>query len=382
MTTQCYEIILNHACDLACGFCSQSDFDPAAKMSLRAAVRHIYTAKKLGYQRLGFSGGEALLRPELTSLTATARKLGFKAVRLQTNGMKLSDRSRCRSLAEAGLTVCKFTFLDSDARGHDALTGKKGSFKRSLRGLDNMLALNLAAGVNLLVTRQNYRRLKSILRFFMDRGVPSFVLIYPIYIGNMRKNFRALGVSMPEASRSIVAALDLARAAGLGDGVKALNMPPCLLPGHETRAVQLYKFNTRVAAPPNLSWDLDSNIAAAKERGPVCAACSFRRRCPGVDRNYLELFGWKGFSPLIFPAKKTALRPEPGYLNSLEKCLMEILKKRNAISTSEVLALARTLPLCHDCRDGSSVLTTGEALTKKGLVKKYFKNGKYFWRLA
>ena len=159
-------------------------------------------------------------------------------------------------------------------------------------------------------------------------------------------------------------------------------MPPCLLPGHETRAVELYKFNTMVASPLGRTWDLDSNITDAKERGAVCAACVFKRRCPGVDHNYLDLFGWKGFRPVTRPAKKKALRPEPGYLDSLEKCFVEVLKKENDISTTRVLSLARNLPLCHDCRDGSSVLTTGEALVKKGRVKRTFKTGKYFWSLA
>ena len=237
-----------------------------------------------------------------------------------------------------------------------------------------MLELNLSVGVNLLVTKQNYKRLKNILRFFMDRGVSEFVLIYPIYVGNMRRNWRALGVSMPGASRYMTEALDLALAAGLGKGVKALNMPPCLLPGHETRAVELYKFYTMVASPLGRSWDLDTNIAGAKERGPVCAACLFRTRCPGVDHNYLELFGWKGFKPVTGPAKQKAVRPEPGYLNSLEKCFIETLNKEDGIPTARVLALARSLPLCRDCRDGSSVLSTGETLVKKGRIKRNFKN--------
>jgi len=382
MPKQCYEIILNHDCDLSCRFCSQSDFDPAVKAGLSGALRHIYLAKKLGYKRLGFSGGEALLRSELPLLTTAARRAGFKAVRLQTNGMKLADPELCRRLAQAGLTVCKFTFLGDCAGLHDGLTGKKSSFKASLSGLDNMLAINLSVGVNLLVTKQNYKRLRTMLRFFMDRGVSDFVLIYPIYVGNMRKNHPKLSVGMPEASKWIVAALDLALAAGLGRNIKALNMPPCLLPGHETRAVELYKFNTMVASPLGLSWDLDSNISKAKERGPVCAACLFRKRCLGVDRHYLELFGWKGFKPVLKPAKQKDLRAEPGYLGGLEKCFIEILKKENGVPTARVLALARGLPLCLDCRDGSSVLVTGEALIKKGLIKKDFRKGKYFWSLT
>jgi MoaA/NifB/PqqE/SkfB family radical SAM enzyme len=376
----CYELILNHNCDLRCAFCSQADFDPAARFSAADAVRRIYTAKKLGYTRLGFSGGEALLRSDLPRLAAAARKVGFKAVRLQTNGMRLASRALCGRLAAAGLTVCKFTFLGSDPAVHDALTGVKGSFRRSLAGLDNMLGLKLAVGVNLLITRRNCAALPRALKFFMDRGVTDFVLIYPIYVGAMRANYRLAGLPLPAAAPAVVEALDLARAAGLADGVKALNVPPCLLPGHETKAVDLYKFNTVVASPDGRTWDIDENVAGAKRHGPPCARCLLKTRCKGVDHNYLELFGWAGIKPALKPAKARRLAPVAGYLNAMEKCFMEALKLENGVSTARLLELARGLPLCHDCRDGASVLSTGAALEKRKLVKKEFKGGRYIWR--
>ncbi|MCM2267010.1 MAG: radical SAM protein [Elusimicrobiales bacterium] len=376
----CYELILNQNCDLRCSFCSQADFDPAARCAPAAAVRRIYTAKKLGYTRLGFSGGEALLCADLPRLAAAAKKVGFRAVRLQTNGMRLASRALCEKLAAAGLTVCKFTFLGSEPKVHDALTGVKGSFRRSLAGLDNMLDLKLAVGVNLLLTRSNYRRLPEALKFFMDRGVTDFVLIYPIYVGAMRANYRRTGVALPEAAPAVVRALDLAQAAGLADGVKALNVPPCLLPGHENKAVDLYKFNTVVAAPDGRTWDIDKNVAGAKRHGPPCARCLLKPRCKGVDHNYLDLFGWAGISPVLKLTKKRPLSPVAGYLNAMEKCFMEALKLENGISTARLLELARGLPLCHDCRDGAGVMTTGAALEKKGLVKKEFKGGRYLWR--
>lgn len=376
----CYELILNHNCDLRCAFCSQADFDPEARFAAAAAVRRIYTAKKMGYTRLGFSGGEALLRSDLPRLVAAARKVGFRAVRLQTNGMRLASRALCGRLAAAGLTVCKFTFLGSAPGTHDALTGVKGSFKRSLAGLNNMLELKLAVGVNLLITRRNYRALPKALKFFMDRGVTDFVLIYPIYAGAMRVNYRRAGVPLPEAAPAVVRALDLAEAAGLGDGVKALNVPPCLLPGHEAKAVDLYKFNTVVASPDGRTWDIDENVAGAKRHGPPCARCLMRPRCKGVDHNYLDLFGWAGISPVLKPPKKRRPAPVAGYLNAMEKCFMEALKLENGISTARLLELARGLPLCHDCRDGASVLSTGAALEKKALVKKELKGGRYLWR--
>ena len=379
---QCCEIILNHNCDLACSFCSQSDFRPGLRTPAAEAVRRIYAARKAGYKRIGFSGGEALLRRDLPSLVAAARKIGFRAVRLQTNGMKLADAALAARLAKAGLNVCKFTFLSHKPAAHDALTGKRGAFAASLRGLDNMVALRLSVGVNLLITRRNYKTLPETLAFFMRRGVTNFVLIYPIYTGSMLKNRYGIGISIPEAAPFVRKALDLASASGLDGDIKALNIPPCALGRHGAKASDLYKFDTVVYSPLGYSWDLDENVAGAREQGPPCAACPLRKRCLGIDKAYLGLFGWKGISPAARkqPAPKAAALP--GYLNAMESCFMEILKTENGISTRRVLALARAIPLCQDCTDGNSVLTTGQALQKKGLVRRQFKAGGYIWSLA
>lgn len=376
----CCELILNHACDLRCAFCSQADFAPAARMAAADAVRHIYAARKAGFTRLGFSGGEALLRRDLPQLVRAARRVGFKAVRLQTNGLGLASPAAARKLVEAGLTVCKFTFASHLGAVHDALTGKKGAFKRSLAGLDNMLALKAAVGVNLLITRANYRRLPETLDFFMGRGVPNFVLIFPLYTGAMARE-KKLRVSLPQAAPLIVKALEQARAAGLDGEVKALNVPPCLLPGFEYRASGLYRFDTVVVGAGGQKRDLDEAVAAAREKGPPCARCYFRRACRGVDRGYLEIFGWKGVRPVL--KKPSPLRRKAGaLLTNNEKCFAELLLGGRELSTAQVLAAARGLPLCYDCSDGAHVLQTGLALVKRGLASRRFARGAYYWRLT
>lgn len=374
----CCEIILNHACDLRCGFCSQADFAPGALMPPAAALRHIYTAKKDGFTRLGFSGGEALLRRDLPLLVRAARKVGFKAVRLQTNGMRLADPGAAEALAAAGLTVCKFTFAGDGPALHDRLVGRAGAFVKSLAGLDNMLRLKLAVGVNLLVTRANYSRLPAILKFFMARDVANFVLIYPNYTGAMARAGR-LRLSLPEAAPHIAAALRAADEAGLGREVKALNVPPCLLPGFENRAAGLYKFNTVVVSASGEARDLDLCVAADRARGRPCARCLLRRACRGIDRNYLALFGWRGIRPVLERPAPSRAAAGP-LLTDNEKCFLETLRG-GELSTAGILRAARKIPLCYDCTDGNSALVTGQALMKKGRVSRVRRGGVYYWRL-
>jgi MoaA/NifB/PqqE/SkfB family radical SAM enzyme len=380
MKRDCCEIILNHACDLRCGFCSQADFDPAALMRPADVVRRIYEAKRSGFTRLGFSGGEALLRRDLALLVKAARRVGFKAVRLQTNGVRLADAALAGLLVRSGLTVCKFTFASHTPCLHDRLVGRAGAFNKSLAGLDNVLRLKAAVGVNLLITRANYRALPETLEFFMARGVANFVLIYPIHTGAMARAGR-LRVSLPEAAPHIAKALRAADTAGLGREVKALNVPPCQLPGFEDRAAGLYKFNTVVVAASGEKRDLDACTAADREQGPPCARCFFRKTCRGVDRNYLRLFGWAGFRPVAgkpAPARKTT----GPLLTDNEKCFLETLRGKKELSTARILKAAKKIPLCYDCSDGNSVLVTGQALVKKGRAARSFRHGAYYWRLT
>ena len=379
MPKDCCEIILNHTCDLACSFCSQADFAPSSFMSAADAVRHIYSARKAGFSRLGFSGGEALLRRDLPQLVKAARRVGFKAVRLQTNGALLSRPAAAEKLVRAGLTVCKFTFTSHLPSVHDRLVGRAGAFKKSLAGLSNMLGLKAAVGINLLITKANYRALPETLEFFINRGVPDFVLIYPIYAGAMARS-AAPRVSLPAAAPFIVKALRLASDSGLGREVKALNVPPCLLPGFESRAAGLYRFNTVVVAADGQERDLDASVAAARRRGPPCARCFFKRTCRGVDRNYLEIFGWKGISPVKGKPAPARLKTGPFFTNN-EKCFLEILRRGNPLSTADLLRAARRVPLCYDCSDGANVMITGAALVKKGLVTRAFRGGIYSWSL-
>lgn len=373
----CCEIILNHACDLGCAFCSQADFAPASLMPAAEVVRHIYAARRAGFKRLGFSGGEALLRRDLPQLVKAARRLGFAAVRLQTNGLRLASPAAAERLVKAGLTVCKFTFASHLPSVHDRLAGRRGAFKKSLAGLRNMLKLRAAVGVNLLITRANYRGLPETLKFFMERGVANFVLIYPIHTGAMARA-AALRISLPAAAPFITKALRLASDSGLGREVKALNVPPCLLPGFEARASALYRFNTVVVAADGNTRDLDSAVARARRQGPPCARCFFKKKCRGVDANYLGLFGWKGISPV--KAKPAPAPAKAGsYRTNNEKCFLEILKDGKPHSTAAVLKGAGGVPLCYDCSDGAIVMVTGAALLKAGLVTRALRGGIYFW---
>ena len=378
---KCYELILNYNCNARCRFCSQGGFDKSLNAPFAAIARNIYSAYRDGYRRLGFTGGEPLIRPDILKVVALGRSVGFRFIRVQTNGIKLADPDFCRDLAKAGLTFCKFSFTSDRSAEHDALVGVPGAHRKALAGLANLRALKIRLGTNILVNRRNYRRLPEIVRFYLDRGITNFVIIYPVYTGAMAKNAARVGVPLPDCAPYFAAAARAMEEAGLPGEILFLNVPPCFLRGREALAIGLDLFNTVVTDPSGARSDLDDNAEAGKVKGPPCAACRLRSRCRGADSRYVERFGWAGFEPAgaAAPAAAPAGRV---YLSDNERCLVEILRLKPSASTVEVLRLSKDIVLCRDCSDGNAVMTAASSLAGKGLVKSSFSRGVHRWKLA
>ncbi|MCX5785641.1 MAG: radical SAM protein [Elusimicrobia bacterium] len=407
---KCYELILNYNCNARCMFCSQGSFDKSLNADFKLAAENIYGAYKSGYRRLGLTGGEPLIRPDILKVIALAKSVGFDFIRVQTNGIKLADPAFCRRLVNAGLTFCKFSLTSDKPAEHDRLLGVPGAYKSAVRGVKNLRKLKIRLGNNILVNALNYNRLPEIIRSFLDLGITNFVVIYPVYIGGMAEHSDGLGVSLGECKKYFAEAAELMKKMGLEREILFLNVPPCFLRGRESLAIGLDLFNTVVTDPAGGKSDLDITANRAKVRAPACRNCRLRRRCAGVDAHYAEIFGLEDFTaaqpggPRPFglslnpkgrggpafggkPVIKRRSVPVPKrekprvFFSDNELCLIEILKIESHASTATVLKLAKNIVLCRDCSDGNSVLNAAQSLEQKGLVESVFERGRYYWRL-
>ena len=380
---KCYELILNYNCNARCGFCSQGGFDKSLNAGFKAVAENIYGAYRAGYRRLGLTGGEPLIRQDILKVIALGKSVGFDFIRVQTNGIKLADAAFCRELARAGLTFCKFSLTSDRPEEHDRLVGVPGAWKRAVLGAKNLRGLKIRLGNNILINRLNYNRLPEIVRSLLELGITNFVIIYPIYTGAMAENYGTLGVSLRECEKYFTAAAELMERAGLGGELLFLNVPPCFLKGRESMSIGLDLFNTVVTDPLGESTSLDDSENSAKVRAPACGECSLGARCAGVDRNYVRLYGFDGFRPVLKIRKvRSAGREKSGaFFSDNERCLLEILKIENGATTERVLELAKNIVLCRDCSDGNSVLNAAQSLGKKGLVTSVLRRGRYYWKL-
>lgn len=120
----------------------------------------------LGASTVVFSGGEPLLRTDLTELVYFARSNNLKAC-ITSNGL-LMDSKMVHKLASAGINVVNIS-LEGPCDIHDKLRGK-GSFKKALLALDNLRKYNIESTVATMVSSYNFKFLKYVVEVAREKN--------------------------------------------------------------------------------------------------------------------------------------------------------------------------------------------------------------------
>lgn len=387
---KCFDILLNYNCSAKCLFCSQ-DFEwrkTPNDLPFEKAVEHMYVAYKNGYRRLGFTGGEPCLRPELPKLIALAKKIGYGYIRIQSNGIRLSDPEYVKSLKDVGLTFVKLSIHGHDAKSHDHAMQVPGSFDKALTTIENLKRLKIGIGVNIVLNKDNHKHLVKFYELFLLKlRLSNFVIIAPLYEGNMTLNVPAMGFRLKDAAQDIRDAYAVFTKINFPKPPLLLHFTPCVLPGYEQQMLGWSAFNTMVVNPKGVKRDLDETAQNHTIKTEACEKCVYNSRCIGFDRSYSRFFGTDEIQPLLeaperYDAPFQKERHEGrSVLTDNEQCVLEVLKIENTIPTKRFLKIAEEIPLCKDCKDENAVINAAETLIKMGLVSREFKKGRYIWTL-
>ncbi len=116
---------LTYRCPLHCVFCyNPVDFARQTdELSTDDWLKVLREGRELGAVQLGLSGGEPLLRDDLETIVAEARRLGYYS-NLLTSGVGLT-RERAAALKAAGLDHVQLSFQDSTREMNDFLSHTK-----------------------------------------------------------------------------------------------------------------------------------------------------------------------------------------------------------------------------------------------------------------
>jgi pseudo-rSAM protein/SPASM domain protein len=169
-------------CNLKCVHCyAGANATPEeGELSTAEGKRLLSQLADYGVPVVLFSGGEPMVREDLTELVAHAAEEGIRPV-LSTNGTLLTP-DRARELKEAGLAYAGVS-VDGLAERNDEFRGVDGAFEAAVDGIETCLDVGLKTGLRYTVTGQNVADLPGVVDLLLDVGLDRFCFYHLAYSG-------------------------------------------------------------------------------------------------------------------------------------------------------------------------------------------------------
>ncbi|MCC6888616.1 MAG: radical SAM protein [Hyphomicrobiales bacterium] len=130
------------------------------------------------------TGGEPLLRSDVTTLARRAADLGLMVV-IGTNGMLL-DARRVTALQAAGVHAVGISLDSLDPVYHDRFRGLSGAWKATLAGIDTCRRAGLMFQLHFTVTDDNVDELDGMIAFARDAGAAVMNVFFVVCTGRGR----------------------------------------------------------------------------------------------------------------------------------------------------------------------------------------------------
>lgn len=280
------DVVLGYDCNLACDYCTITPAMRARALPTRAVVKELRAARTDGFRAVSFTGGEPTIRNDLLPLIREARALGYEDVKIQTNGLLLSDANLAR-LLDAGTTRIHVSIHTHQRDGYERKVRRDGVFDAMQSALRRIVAADVIAHADLIVERETMARLADAVRWLLDQGIRSAFLWYVSLTDQNRDRIE----SLPRIRDALPFMRDAFRAAAEGEmDLRSLHVPRCLLGPDADRAHDPGARRVRVVTP-EATFELRDAPLTPGTHVPACTGCEHEDHCPGIRRDYLEVFG-------------------------------------------------------------------------------------------
>ena len=165
-------------CNLRCFMCEFWHLKRAGELSTGEVCTVLDDLRRLGCQKVHFTGGEIFLRRDAIALFEHAAALAMR-VNLTTNGTRI-DKPRLKAMLKVPVRSITLSVDSPVPRLHDALRGRPGAFKRTVRCLDEILARRgpkTRVRLNTVVSPHNLASLVELPVLLRARPVDGLLLI-------------------------------------------------------------------------------------------------------------------------------------------------------------------------------------------------------------
>lgn len=293
------QLILDIKCNSRCNLCGAS-WPFNVSWNYEQALHCLEQGVQQGISQVILSGGEVTLRPDLVSIVAQAKAMGYISVTLLTNGRRLDNASYVIDLVSSGASGIGTTLYSSMPGTHDQITGVQGSFKQTMAGIWTIctVAPQIPLSVNIVVTMENFRYLVQTVKFLLNFNIRSLQVTYVVPIGRAKGIFTRPGMpGMTETLPFVRGAVE-AFLQAVGDqphtSITTVFYPRCILrdlaryAGDEDPAMTFFASPEGTLTSLKECLEIDDLTAKASH----CKGCVDNKRCIGLWKEYIEVKGY------------------------------------------------------------------------------------------
>ncbi|MCD6414958.1 MAG: radical SAM protein [Candidatus Diapherotrites archaeon] len=156
------------ACNLHCKHCYENAGEPMPdELTTEEATDLIDKMSNFGVATIAFSGGEPLLRKDLTKLVERASSHGM-FVSIATNGTLLSLK-KAQELKKAGVGYVEISIDSPYEEAHDEFRGVPGSWRRAWKGLENARKAGMTNGIAYTVTKKSVGDAQTMIKMALGK---------------------------------------------------------------------------------------------------------------------------------------------------------------------------------------------------------------------
>ncbi|MBW2690852.1 MAG: radical SAM protein [Deltaproteobacteria bacterium] len=156
-------LYLTEGCNCACSHCwfvaerTSQGQKPGAMLKIDTLRHAIEQALPLGLTSLKWTGGEPTLHPQFPEFLKMQKEFGLSGG-VETNGM-LVTRALAEQMKASDVFQVSVSLDSADEAVHDAIRGVKGGFKRTVKGVKELVSAGFQPELILTLQRVNHQEL-------------------------------------------------------------------------------------------------------------------------------------------------------------------------------------------------------------------------------